>query len=290
MHLCGEKMSRTNLKPQNPFCRKLLKNSMKIFKNISTVLLIFLGTAACTNGAAKSNSLQRSVQTKKSDNATTTVNHTAFDKLLQANVSNKGNVDYKAFVKDKIALDNYIVSLAKIDATKLSKNEATAFWINAYNALTIDQIVRNYPVASITKIAGGKVWDQPLPFKFRGKTLTLNDIEKKILLGHDLFDARIHFAINCAALSCPTLSNKAFTDVNVQEMLTKNTKAALANPNFNRITEKNASISKLFDWYKADFVKAEGSVVKFINKYAATKISDQTKISYLDYNWSLNGK
>ncbi|WP_017258224.1 DUF547 domain-containing protein [Pedobacter arcticus] len=264
---------------------------MKIFQNISIVLLIFLGAVACANGTKKNNSFQESVQTQKSDDdVSTAVNHTAFDKLLQANVSNKGSVDYKAFVKDKTALENYIVSLTKVDARKLSKNEAIAFWINAYNALTIDQIVRNYPVASITKIAGGKVWDQPLPFKFQGKTLTLNDIEKKILLSGDLFDGRIHFAVNCAALSCPTLSNKAFTGANVQEMLTKNTKATLANPDFNRITEKNASISKLFDWYKADFVKAEGSVVKFINRYSTTKISNQTKITYLDYNWSLNGK
>ncbi len=264
---------------------------MKTFQNIAAVLLLSVATVACTNGASKNNSTQEAVRTETAENnAAVTVNHAAFDKLLKVNVSDKGTVDYKAFVKDKATLESYIVSLTKINSSKLSKNEQTAFWINAYNALTIDQIVRNYPVASITKIAGGKVWDQPLPFKFEGKTLTLNDIEKKILLGGDLFDGRIHFAVNCAALSCPTLSNKAFTGGNVEEMLTKNTKAALSNPTFNKITEKTASISKLFDWYKADFVKAEGSVVKFINKYSTTKISDKTKISYLDYNWSLNGK
>lgn len=261
---------------------------MKKVQNIAIALLLSVATVACTNGTPKNNPTQEAVQIENSE--ISTVNHSAFDKLLQAYVSDKGSVNYKGFLKDKVALENYIVSLTKVNTSKLSKNEKTAFWINAYNALTIHQILKHYPISSITKIANGKIWDQPLPYKFGGKTLTLNDIEKKILLGDELFDARIHFAVNCAALSCPTLSNKAFTGANVQKMLTENTKATLANPNFNKITENSASISKLFDWYKADFVKAEGSIVKFINKYSSVKISDKTKISYREYNWSLNGR
>ncbi len=255
-------------------------------------LILSVATVACTNGAPKSDITQESTPTEKTNNTevATVVDHSVFDKLLQASVTSKGDVNYSAFAKNKATLKSYIVSLTKVNTSKLSKNEKTAFWINAYNALTIDQIIEHYPVSSITKIDGGKVWDQPLPYKFEGKTLTLNDIEKKILLGAELFDARVHFAVNCAAVSCPTLSNQAFTGANVQEMLTKNTKSALANPSFNKISAKSAAISKLFDWYKADFVKAEGSIVKFINKYSSTKISDQTKITYLDYNWSLNGK
>lgn len=264
---------------------------MKKIQKITAAVLLSLATVACTNGASKNSASQEATQTENTASvATTKLDHSAYDKLLQANVSDEGIVDYKGFLKDKTALENYIKSLGKVDAAKLSKDEQTAYWINAYNASTIDQIVKHYPVSSIQKIANGKPWDQALPYKFNGKTLTLNDIEKKILLGGDLFDGRIHFAVNCAAISCPTLSNHAFTGDNVQKMLTDNTKAALANPKFNKISANSAELSKLFDWYKADFVKAEGSVVKFINKYSSTKISDKTKISYLDYNWSLNGK
>ncbi|HET8830142.1 MAG TPA: DUF547 domain-containing protein [Pelobium sp.] len=263
---------------------------MRKLQIITTALIFMLVTASCANGASENNAKQQeAVEIKKAENNIVSVDHSVFDKLLKANVSDKGIVDYKAFVKDKVALQNYIKSLTQVNTAKLNKNERTAFWINAYNALTIDQIVKHYPVTSITKIAGGKVWDQALPYKFDGKSLTLNDIEKKILLGTELFDARIHFAVNCAAVSCPTLINKAYTGSNVQEMLTKNTKSALSNPAFNKISSKSASISKLFDWYKADFVKAEGSVVNFINKYSAIKINNQTKIDYLAYNWSLNG-
>jgi hypothetical protein len=109
-------------------------------------------------------------------------------------------------------------------------------------------------------------------------------------LGNDLFDARIHFAVNCAAVSCPSLINKAYTADNVQALLTQNTKAALSNPTFNKISTAKSSISMLFNWYKADFDKAEGNVINFINKYSSTKVNSNTKIDYLEYNWNLNGK
>ncbi len=280
---------------------------MKKFQNIATGLLIAVATISCTNGASKNKTANQDasdtsgvIVSAGGDDETITensklakaakINHSAFDKLLKANVSNSGSVDYKAFVKNKSNLQGYLALMARADVSKMNKNEQTAYWINVYNAATVDQIVRAYPTSSITKIAGGKVWDQALPYNFNGKKLTLNDIEKKILLGRDLFDARVHFSVNCAAVSCPILSNKAFTGENVQEMLTKNTKAALADPKFNKISSNSAAVSKLFDWYKADFVKAEGSVVKFINKYSDTKIDGNTKITYMDYNWSLNGK
>ncbi|MEO5909540.1 MAG: DUF547 domain-containing protein [Pelobium sp.] len=260
---------------------------MKSIQNIIAGLAIIAVTASCTSGTTKTaSSAKENVQ---AESVSSSVDHSSFDKLLKANVSSKGMVNYASFAKSKATLESYITSLSKTNTATLSKNEKLAFWINAYNAITIDQIIRNYPIKSILKIADGKVWDQTLPFKFDGRAVTLNDIEKKILLGSDLFDARIHFAVNCAAVSCPTLQNRAYTADNIQGLLTANTKAALANPAFNKISASNASLSKLFDWYKADFVKGEGSIVNFINKYSSTKINGNTKIDYLEYNWDLNG-
>ncbi|MBK0382931.1 DUF547 domain-containing protein [Pedobacter sp. SD-b] len=273
---------------------------MKKFQNIIAGLFIILISASCTSGTPKNqaksidNSQTSDTNLTSSSNQSSnpemaSVDHSAFDKLLKKNVSN-GKVDYGAFVKDKAALESYITYLGKIDAAKLSKNDQTAYWVNAYNASVIDKIVRNYPTKSIENIDGGKAFDEKLPFKFNGESLSLNDIEKKKLMGSDLFDARIHFAVNCAAVSCPTLQNLAYTGANIQSFLTSNTKAALANPAFNKISKEKASLSKLFDWYKADFVKAEGSVINFVNKYSSTKIDKNTKIDYLEYNWALNGK
>lgn len=272
-------------------------NIMKINYRILLSVLFIALSVGHSKGATKA-----SIETKNAsykvdvnlkvaeENKPTSVNHSSFNKLLQSYVSANGNVNYTGLVKDKSDLKAYIIALTKINPSSLSKNEKLAYWINAYNALTLDQIITNYPTTSILKIANGKVWDQTLSYKFDGKTLTLNQIEKKILLGNDLFDARIHFAVNCAAVSCPSLINKAYTADNVQALLTQNTKAALSNPTFNKISTAKSSISMLFNWYKADFDKAEGSVINFINKYSSTKVNSNTKIDYLEYNWNLNGK
>jgi hypothetical protein len=272
-------------------------NIMKINYHILLSVLFIALSVGYSKGATKA-----SIETKNAsykvdvnlkvaeENKPTIVNHSSFNKLLQSYVSANGNVNYTGLVKDKSDLKAYIIALTKINPSSLSKNEKLAYWINAYNALTLDQIITNYPTTSILKIANGKVWDQTLSYKFDGKTLTLNQIEKKILLGNDLFDARIHFAVNCAAVSCPSLINKAYTADNVQALLTQNTKAALSNPTFNKISTAKSSISMLFNWYKADFDKAEGSVINFINKYSSTKVNSNTKIDYLEYNWNLNGK
>nr|MBC7612970.1 DUF547 domain-containing protein [Pseudopedobacter sp.] len=268
---------------------------MKKVQNIVALLCIVAISASCTYGTTKNQvksteSPQTTASKEKLNEDMASVNHSAFDKLLKKNVSDNGKVDYASFVKDKSALEDYITSLTKINPVKLSKNEQTAYWINAYNASVIDKVVRNYPTNSILKIEGGKAFDSTLPYKFNEESLSLNDIEKKKLMGSDLFDGRIHFAVNCAAVSCPTLQNQAYTASNVQSLLTSNTKAALTNPAFNKIGTDKASISRLFDWYKADFIKAEGSIINFVNKYSSNKITNNTKIDYLEYNWSLNGK
>lgn len=268
---------------------------MKNAQNIIAGLFIIAISSSCTNGAPKNQvksaeTTQASTSKENTKEDMASVNHSSFDKLLKKNVNEKGRVDYAAFVKDNAALEDYIMTLTKVDPSKLTKNEQTAYWINAYNASVVDKIVRNYPTKSILKIDGGKAFDTTLPNKFNGESLSLNDIEKKKLMGSDLADGRIHFAVNCAAVSCPTLQNQAYTAANIQSLLTSNTKAGLNNPAFNKISADKASLSKLFDWYKADFIKAEGSVENFVNKYSNTKIDKNTKITFLEYNWDLNSK
>lgn len=260
----------------------LKEHHMKnIHHTLSTLFLLLFLTNFSAKAAKEINNLNQKYST---------IDHSAFNSLLQTYVAANGNVNYAGLLKNKNTLKNYISTLAKINPSNLSKNEKLAYWINAYNAVTLDQIITNYPITSILKIADGKVWDQTLTNQFNGKNITLNQIEKKILLGSELFDARIHFSVNCAAISCPKLSNQAFTADNVQAMLTQNTITALTNPSQNKISTDKASISMLFDWYKADFEKAEGNVMNFINKYSSIKLNSNTKINYIEYNWNLNGK
>ncbi len=214
--------------------------------------------------------------------------HQNFDFLLKKYVSKNGTVNYKDFLKDKSKFKVYLNLLSKINVSNLPLNQQMAFWINAYNASTIDLILSNYPLKSIKNIYGGKVWDMPLQYQFEGKTTTLNDIENKKLL-QNFNDARIHFAINCAAKSCPKLSNKAFTALNLEKTLTANTQDFINNTNQNKFSDSKVLLSQIFNWFKPDFVKAEGSVNAFVNKYSNQKILQKHKIDFLEYNWDLNG-
>ena len=213
----------------------------------------------------------------------TSLTHQAFDDILKKYVSASGNVNYKSLKNETSKLNVYLSEIEKIKVSDLSgRNEKMAFWINAYNAYTLKLILKNYPLSKITDLNGGKPWDVKW-IKLDGKTLSLNNIENDIL--RPVYkDARIHFAVNCAAKSCPPLLNKAWTAKNLESNFQTQTKKFVNDPNFNKISKKKVEISKIFEWYGEDF----GNLVDFLNKYSLTKINSNAKINFVDYNWSLN--
>lgn len=210
------------------------------------------------------------------------ISHKSFDALLQKYVSASGTVNYKGLKKDEAVLESYIGILAKqIPDKSWSRDASLAYWINAYNALTLKLIVTNYPVKSITNLNGGKPWDVKW-IDLAGKKYSLNNIENDIIRPQ-FKDPRIHFAVNCGAVSCPPLSNTAFTETNINKLLDSRSKAFI-NSASNEIACAKIKISKIFDWYKADF----GDVIAFINKYSTTQINVNAAVEYGDYNWNLN--
>jgi len=209
--------------------------------------------------------------------------HDTWDQLLRKNVSSSGKVNYKAFKANKAALEAYIKLLQDNPLqNSWSRSKKMAYWINAYNAFTVKLIVDNYPLSSITKLDGGKPWDKKW-IKLGSKTYSLNNIENDILRPQ-YKDARIHFAVNCAAKSCPTLLNRAWTASNLESNFEKQAKAFINNASFNKIDEKNIEVSKIFEWYAVDF----GDLIAYLNKYSSTKIKSNAKINYMEYNWNLN--
>lgn len=210
--------------------------------------------------------------------------HQTWDQLLKAYVSPVGKVNYKGFKANKAKLNAYISYLAKVSAPT-SRASAMAFWINAYNAYTVKLITDNYPTGSIQSLKGGKPWDARFA-KVAGKLYTLNDIEHKILRAK-YFDPRLHFALVCAAQSCPRLLNKAYTAANVNAELDKQARYFINNRAKNNISKGAVQVSQLFNWYKGDFTK-KSSLIGFINKYSNTKAGANAKVSFLNYSWKLN--
>ncbi len=220
----------------------------------------------------------------KSYDLGTALTHEVFDKLLQKYVSKEGWVDYGGFKQSEQTLDAYLQELGKnMPADLDTSEEALAYWINLYNAATIKLILKNLPVKTITQIENGKPWDLKW-IQLGTKSFTLNNIE------HDIIrkrwkEPRIHFVLVCAAKSCPKLNNGVFTASNIDAQMTRLTKEFLASDK-NKISENSAIVSKLFEWYGGDF----GNIVSFINRYSAVKLDTKAKISFMEYDWSLNGK
>ncbi|MDD7913626.1 DUF547 domain-containing protein [Polaribacter ponticola] len=213
-----------------------------------------------------------------------------FNDLLQNNVTKDGIVDYKSLKENETKLDSYITYLEKTSPEKnWSKNKQKAFWINAYNAYTVKLILENYPLKSIMNIKrkGKDAWNIPFA-KVGNKVYTLNHIEHEILR-KDFNDPRIHVGVNCASGSCPQLGNFAFTEDNYESKTNELMKKFINDSSRNKISKKKVQISSIFDWFKGDFTK-NGSVIDYLNKYSDVEISSKAKISYLKYDWTLNGK
>ncbi len=262
-------------------------NTMKYF----SVLVFTVLTSSCWVTTAvvndKTESTREITMAKKGpDMSGATLqyfDHSIWQELLENNVSVNGNVDYKGFKSDTKTLKIYIESLSNIMPTSdWPKNDKLAYWINAYNALTVDLILRSYPLKSIKDIKNP--WDQRL-WKLGDKLYNLNDIEHEIL--RKMNEPRIHFAIVCASVSCPKLQNEAFTASHLEAQLTNATKEFLADTSKNELSENSIKLSKIFKWFKKDF-EQKGSLIDFLNTYSDLSISESAKKSYKDYNWNLN--
>lgn len=245
--------------------------------------------------------------------------HSKFDTLLQKYVSD-GLVNYREIKANPRLLNEYLVRLENVnpsDFQNWSQNEQMAFWINAYNAITIEGIIRNYPIRwggllarirfpqnSIRQISD--FWDNVF-IPVMGKDITLNQIEHNILRT-EIGDPRIHFAIVCASLGCPKLEHYAFTGDSLDKQLNQVTRDFINNPGKVRLDQESGTLylSSIFDWYKEDFPatpdardrlgkydKDERDVIEFILKCLPEEqqnyiLENQPSIKYIKYDWALN--
>ncbi|WP_412560657.1 DUF547 domain-containing protein [Winogradskyella sp. MIT101101] len=246
------------------------------------IILFTLSSCISTKGVPyKKNSDQA-----YSDTIKNSLDHSIWDKLLKQNVREDGLVAYEGFKADQKILNDYVQYLSEqVPDKSWSYEEQLAYFINVYNANTIKLIVDNYPVESIKKV-DATISPFLKNFIFIGeKEFSLADIEKGFL--QKMNEPRIHFAINCASISCPKLLREAYTAENVNELMDRAAKEFI-NSDKNDISENSAKVSEIFKWYKKDFLLQSESIIDYINQYADTKINPNVELSYIEYNWDLN--
>ena len=223
-------------------------------------------------------------------------------------------VDYLALKGDRGALDRVVAAFDEPAARGESgwtREQRMAFWINAYNAFTLRAIVDHYPIRgslftlqprnSIRQIAG--VWTD-MKWQAAGRTVTLDDIEHRILRP-TFNDGRIHFAVNCASISCPPLAAEPYRPLTLDAQLDGAARAFLASPEGARVDGDTLRVTSLFKWYGEDFTPhyaqvvpgsraaRERGILGVIVRYGARAAADvarrgEAAITYLSYDWSLN--
>ena len=231
------------------------------------------------------------------------IDHSGWDTLLQRYVDERGFVDYAAWksaAADQQALDGYLRLLSSASLSGKTTREARlAFWINAYNAVTVKGILREYPTSSIrnhtAKLYGYNIWkDLVLPVE--GRNYSLEQIEHEVL--RKLSEPRIHFAIVCASIGCPRLLNRAYTASELDEQLSVNAKAFFADKT--KFTydarRRTIQVSPILEWFATDFGATTADQMRTIAPYlpdeAAKKLaqSGAANVGYLDYDWNLNDR
>ncbi len=231
------------------------------------------------------------------------VGHAAFGALLARYVDDAGRVDYarwKASEDDTRALHAYLADLSGADVAAPAPRAAVlAFWINAYNALTLATVLHLYPTASIrdhaARVFGFNVW-KDVKLHVGGRLRSLDDIEHGVL--RLMGEPRIHFALVCASTGCPVLRREAYTPDRVDAELDANARAFFGRPDSLKADPdaRVVSLSELLKWYGADFATAPAGQVAAVRRFfPATADWDwiddaDVRVEYLPYDWRLNDR
>lgn len=228
------------------------------------------------------------------------IDHSVYDRLLKKYVDNNGMVNYRNWytnTADRAELKNYLAELGKADESKhAGKSEKLAYWINAYNALTIEGILRVYPTTSIrnhtAKLIGYNIWKN-LKLTTGGQEVSLEQIEHQIL--RKMNEPRIHFAIVCASMGCPRLLNEAYLPDRLESQLVSNTRDFFSRPQNLRVDAHNKKLllSSILTWFGSDFGKSKIDQLRYIAPYfpddAKRLVSaGGYRIEFQKYDWDLN--
>jgi hypothetical protein len=225
--------------------------------------------------------------------------HSAFDRLLAAHVTADGRVDYDAFGRAP-EFARYLDQLARARPDTLSRDEQLAFWINVYNAYTIQLVNAHgerHSIRNINKTLGVikamGPWKEEI-VRAGGLTTSLDFVEHEIIRKR-FAEPRIHFALVCAARSCPPLRREAYTGARLEAQLEEQARVFIArSPSKNRFDAASgtAHLSSIFVWFKDDFGPDLGRfLAKYVDDPAAREMLQRGKFKVVEtkYDWSLNG-
>ncbi len=217
-----------------------------------------------------------------------------WSRLLAAYVTEDGGFRYAALqgtASDRETLDQFVEAVGAASPDAWTRDEKLAFYINAYNALTVSAVIERWPLASVMDVPG---FFDGIEHQVAGSARTLNGLEGDVIRSEEFAEPRIHFAVNCASTSCPPLSGEAFTAQNLESQLQALTDAFVRGTTRVDARRRRVNASKLFEWYAADFGGEPGVrtfLASHLDEEASQTVSaPRTQIRYDDYDWATNAR
>ena len=279
--------------------RKLIKSVSMKWTIASALLLVLNQNAWAAPGLEKIEFWDA-----RDNQSTQVVDHSAWQDLLNVYLNDQhpsgvNRFNYKAVSKeDDKKLDKYLDYLQSMNPKQLNSKEQFAYWVNLYNAKTVDYIIRGVQknnIESIKEIRSLLVVPGPWKrkdLKIQGKKVSLDDIEHGILRPIWL-DHRIHFAVNCASIGCPNLMKTAFTSENTETLLEYAQESFLKHPRAVKYENGTLVLTSLMDWYGADFADSKSELLDYLSDHVSEDLLDvfvnDPPIKY-EYDWKLNAE
>lgn len=233
--------------------------------------------------------------------STRQVDHGVWDRFLQQQVivgaDGIHRIAYgKVPAAQRTALKAYLVALQAERVRSLSRAEQRAYWINLYNAATVDIVLAHYPVDSILKISisPGLFVRGPWGAKrlrVENEALSLDDIEHRIL--RPIWkDPRTHYAVNCASLGCPNLATRAYTAATMESLLDQGAREFINHSRGAQVRDGRLTVSSIYRWFAEDFGNTDAGVLAHLRRYADPALTQSlrgiTRIDDAAYDWTLN--
>jgi hypothetical protein len=209
-----------------------------------------------------------------------------YDAMLKQRVDAAGFVDYASLARDRAALDAYVASLAGVNLNWGTPDERLALLINAYNAFTLQLIIDHYDggkLESIRDLHGGQPWKQAV-WRLGGRTVSLDQLEHELIRKGFPAEPRIHWAVVCAAYSCPPLRAEAYVGDRLDDQLDDQEHRVHADERFLRRDGAAIAVTPLYDWYGSDF----GDPAAYVQE--VLKLPTRPTLRFLDYDWKLNNQ
>ena len=248
---------------------------MRAFNRLFLISIVFATLAVFTSTAvAGLNSQSWPIWNKSDESNRAIIDHSTFDGFLKTYVVTNHPSGINRFRygdvsrRDSKRLDAYIVQMTSIDPRQFRKREQKAYWLNLYNALTIQSLLKKYPGAPDTRKLNPRI-------RVAGIKLRRADIGDRILrpIWHDY---KVIFGLSCASVGCPAIQASAYTAANINKLLKQSAREFINHPRGLVVSRQEMRVSKIFDWYREDFGADNKRLMKLFAYYA-----DDNKALYI---------